>query len=95
MSSIRVMNKVSKSIFSRKVSEKMSFACNIIKNHLVELDFNVLTHITPRNKNSELIKLIRFYMVVPEAGLLIDRKCNFERTRIVNDDQSQKLILTL
>ena len=35
--------------------------------------------VAPEGKNAEFIKLVRFLVVLPEANLLIDRDCNFDK----------------
>ena len=94
-STIRVLNKVSKSAFSRKVKEAMVGPMHKVREHLMKLDFNNKYPHTPAGKDAELIKLIRFYVVVPDANWLIDRKCDWQRTCVTQDDESEELINNL
>jgi hypothetical protein len=59
-SAIRVMNKVCKSVYSKKVMDVMRDGCLLARSHLIETDFNKIRFHTPKGKNAELIKLLRF-----------------------------------
>lgn len=59
-SSIRVMNKICKSVYTAKVMDKMKPGCQLVRTHLLDCDFNKIRYHTPAGKNAELIKLLRF-----------------------------------
>lgn len=94
-SSIRVMNKVSKSVFSRKVMDYMKQPCKLIIKHLSDINFDNLYNHVPYGKNSEFIKLLRFYAVVPNAGWQIDRIPVFEKDNTHCDTAAHKLVVDL
>lgn len=94
-SSLRVMNKICKSVYSKKVMDYMRPSCLAIRTHLLDVDFNKIRFHTPKGKNSEFIKLVRFLLVCNGAGWLIDRDSTFEKEKICNDEESQHLILRL
>ena len=94
-SAVRVFNEVSKSVFSRKVLYAMKQPCVLIMKHLTDINFDTVWFHVPKGKNDELIKILRFYQVVPGAGWLIDRVCKFEKDKVHNDEQSHKFLITL
>ena len=94
-STIRVLNKVSKSAFSRKVKDCMVEPMHKVRQHLMNMDFNKQYPHTPAGKDAELIKLIRFYVVVADANWLIDRKCDWKRPCVTEDNESEELINNL
>ena len=46
------------------------------------------------NKNSEFIKLIRTFLIIPSAGWLIDRPSNFQKVKVHKDLDSVKMIVS-
>jgi hypothetical protein len=94
-SSVRVINKVTKSVFSRKVMVSMQRGLVEVEAHLLRVDWSNNYPHTPSGKDAEFIKLLRFFVVVPEANWLIDRVADFQRTVVTDDDHSQDLINAL
>ena len=92
---VRIFNEVSKSVFSRKVLDAMKKPCIIIMKHLTNINFDSTWFHVPKGKNDELIKILRFYQVVPGAGWLIDRVSKFEKDKVHNDDVSHNFLITL
>jgi hypothetical protein len=94
-SSVRVINKVTKSVFSRNVMVSMQRGLVEVEAHLLRVDWSNNYPHTPSGKDAEFIKLLRFFVVVPEANWLIDRVSDFQRTVVTDDDHSQDLINAL
>lgn len=89
------MNKVCKSVFSKRVLDTMTPACKLVRQHVLDVDFNSIRYHTPKGKNAEMIKLLRWFVVVPNAGWLIDRVCTFEKEKVQEDEESQYLCVKL
>ena len=94
-SALRVMNKIVKSVYSKKVMDYMKPSCLGIRTHLIDVDFNKIRFHTPKGKNSEFIKLLRFLLVANGAGWLIDRDSTFEKEKVCYDEESQFLVIRL
>ena len=79
ISNLRVMNRASKSCYSRKVLQKMTGPINQFAQHVINSDLGRPVKFKPPGYFGEVLKQIRFYIVNPEANWLIDRETEFKR----------------
>jgi hypothetical protein len=87
------MVKVTRSVFSRNVMEEMEKPIEDIISHIKRVDFNNQYPHTPQGKDAELLKLLRFFKVNPEANWLIDRKnSDWKRIDVSSETESVKLV---
>lgn len=94
-SSIRVMNEVCSTVYTRNVLEAMYNPCMDIRRHILETDFNEIRDHVPMGMNAEFTKSLRFFQVVPGAGWLIDRVCDFSRQKFHEDEVTHNMICQL
>lgn len=87
------MVKVTRSVFSRNVMEEMEKPIEDIIGHIQRVDFTNQYPHTPQGKDAELLKLLRFFKVNPEANWLIDRKnSDWKRIDVSSETESVKLV---
>lgn len=95
MSTIRVFNNVSKSIYSKKVKDYMEPPMKLINNYILHLNHEKSYPQIPIGADSEFIKLVRFYVVLPDSGWLIDRNCDFTRPDFTNDRETNDIVCSM